>query len=118
MCIRDRAEEKRADYNVTAEISGKIIMVGVQEGESPRQAGQTAVTLYNMDSMTITANIDELDIDSIEMGMEVDITQSGAETDTHYTGTVTADVYKRQRLYCRLRNHTESCLTARGLYHR
>lgn len=69
-------------------------MVGVQEGESPRQAGQTAVTLYNMDSMTITANIDELDIDSIEMGMEVDITQSGAETDTHYTGTVTAISYE------------------------
>lgn len=89
-----QAEEKRADYNVTAEISGKVIMVGVQEGESPRQAGQTAVTLYNMDSMTITANIDELDIDSIQMGMEVDITQSGAESDTHYTGTVTEISYE------------------------
>lgn len=89
-----QTEEKRADYDVTAEISGKVIMVGVQEGESPRQAGQTAVTLYNMDSMTITANIDELDIDNIEMGMEVDITQSGAETDTHYTGTVTAISYE------------------------
>lgn len=89
-----QAEEKRSDYNVTAEISGKVIMVGVQEGESPRQAGQTAVTLYNMDSMTITANIDELDIDSIQMGMEVDITQSGAESDTHYTGTVTEISYE------------------------
>ena len=89
-----QTEEQRADYNVTAEISGKVIMVGVQEGESPRQAGQTAVTLYNMDSMTITANIDELDIDNISMGMEVDITQSGAETDTHYTGTVTAISYE------------------------
>ncbi len=89
-----QTEEQRADYNVTAEISGKVIMVGVQEGESPRQAGQTAVTLYNMDSMTITANIDELDIDNISMGMEVDVTQSGAETDTHYTGTVTAISYE------------------------
>ncbi|OUN11198.1 MULTISPECIES: efflux RND transporter periplasmic adaptor subunit [unclassified Flavonifractor] len=88
------AEEKRSDYQVTAEIDGKIIMVGVQEGEAPRQAGQTAVTLYNLDSMTITANIDELDIDSITMGMEVDITQSGAESDTHYTGTVTAISYE------------------------
>ena len=89
-----QTEEQRVDYNVTAEISGKVIMVGVQEGESPRQAGQTAVTLYNMDSMTITANIDELDIDNISMGMEVDVTQSGAETDTHYTGTVTAISYE------------------------
>lgn len=88
------AEEKRSDYQVTAEIDGKIIMVEVQEGEAPRQAGQTAVTLYNLDSMTITANIDELDIDSITMGMEVDITQSGAESDTHYTGTVTAISYE------------------------
>lgn len=69
-------------------------MVGVQEGESPRQAGQTVVTLYNLDAMTITANIDELDIDNITMGMEVDITQSGAESDTHYTGTVTAISYE------------------------
>ena len=88
------AAQKRSDYQVTAEISGKIIMVGVQEGESPRQAGQTAVTLYNLDAMTITANIDELDIDNITMGMEVDITQSGAESDTHYTGTVTAISYE------------------------
>ena len=88
------AEEKRSDYQVTAEIGGKIIMVGVQEGEAPRQAGQTAVTLYNLDAMTITANIDELDIDNITMGMEVDITQSGAESDTHYTGTVTAISYE------------------------
>ena len=88
------AEEKRSDYQVTAEISGKIIMVGVQEGEAPRQAGQTAVTLYNLDAMTITANIDELDIDNITMGMEVDITKSGAESDTHYTGTVTAISYE------------------------
>ena len=88
------AEERRSDYQVTAEIDGKIIMVGIQEGEAPRQAGQTAVTLYNLDSMTITANIDELDIDNITMGMEVDITQSGAESDTHYTGTVTAISYE------------------------
>lgn len=88
------AEEKRSDYQVTAEMDGKIIMVGVQEGESPRQASQTAVTLYNLDAMTITANIDELDIDNITMGMEVDITQSGAESDTHYTGTVTAISYE------------------------
>lgn len=87
-------EERRSEYQVTAEMDGKIIMVGVQEGEVPRQAGQTAVTLYNLDAMTITANIDELDIDNITMGMEVNITQSGAESDTHYTGTVTAISYE------------------------
>ena len=87
-------EEKRADYAVTAEISGKVILVAVREGEKPRQAGQTAVSVYNLDSMTISANIDELDIDSVEMGMEVTITQSGAESDTTYTGTVSEISYE------------------------
>ena len=87
-------EEKRADFSVTSEIAGKVIMVGVQAGESPRQSGQTAVSVYNLDSMTILANIDELDIDNIEMGMEVTVTQSGAEQDTIYTGTVTEISYE------------------------
>ena len=88
------AEERRSDYAVTSEIDGKVIMVAVQAGESPRQTGQTAVSVYNLDSMTIEANIDELDIDSIEMGMEVTVTQSGAEQDTVYTGTVTEISYE------------------------
>ena len=54
----------------------------------------TAVSVYNLDSMTISANIDELDIDNITMGMEVTITQSGAEDDTYYTGTVTEISYE------------------------
>lgn len=87
-------EEKRSDYNVTAEFAGKIIMVAVKEGEHPREAGQTAVTLYDMTSMAITANIDELDIDSIQLGMEAEITRSGAERDEHYTGTVTEISYE------------------------
>ena len=33
-------EEKRSDYAVTAELAGKIIMVNVREGESPREAGR------------------------------------------------------------------------------
>ena len=87
-------EEKRADYAVTAEISGKIISVGVREGEKPRAAGQNAVSIYNLDTMTITANIDELDIDSIEMGMDVTIVRSGAEKNSTYKGTVTEVSYE------------------------
>ena len=86
------AEESRADYRVTAEISGKVISVGVREGESPRMEGATAVTIYDMDVMTITANIDELDIDGISMGMDVTIVaSSGEET---YRGTVTEVSYE------------------------
>lgn len=86
------AEESRSDYSVTAEISGKVISVGVRAGESPRMEGTTAVTIYNMDTMTITANIDELDIDKIEMGMDVTIVASSGEAT--YQGTVTEISYE------------------------
>lgn len=86
------AEESRSDYSVTAEISGKVISVGVRAGESPRMEGTTTVTIYNMDTMTITANIDELDIDKIEMGMDVTIVASSGEKT--YRGTVTEISYE------------------------
>lgn len=86
------AEESRSDYSVTAEISGKVISVGVRAGESPRMEGTTTVTIYNMDTMTITANIDELDIDKIEMGMDVTIVASSGEKT--YRGTMTEISYE------------------------
>lgn len=85
-------EESRSDYNVVSEISGKVISVGVREGEVPRN-GMTAVTVYNLDNMQITANIDELDIDQIEMGMEVRIVKTGTKGST-FTGTVTEISYE------------------------
>lgn len=87
-------EEKRGDYTVLSTIAGKVIMVQVRAGEKPRQAGQTAVSIYNLDTMQVNANIDELDIDSIEKGMTVKITQSGSEKDTTYEGTITEISYE------------------------
>lgn len=87
-------EEKRSDYAVTAAIAGKVIAVNVKQGEKPRQAGMAAVVIYNLDSMTISANIDELDIDSIEKGMNVTVVRSGAEKDSTYEGTITEISYE------------------------
>lgn len=82
-------EEGRADYKVVSDLEGTVIMVGVRAGEVPRQ-GMTAVSVYNQDIMTISANIDEEDIGSIQKGMEVSITASSAQ----YTGTVTEISYE------------------------
>lgn len=82
-------EEKRSDYKVVSDLDGTVIMVNVRSGEVPRQ-GMTAVSVYNQDVMTITANIDEEDIGSIQKGMEVSITASSAQ----YTGTVTEISYE------------------------
>ncbi len=86
------AEERRGDYNVTSDIDGKVIMVSVREGETPR-SGMTAVSVYNLDNMEITANIDELDISNIQMGMEVRIVKSGTDGST-FTGYVSEISYE------------------------
>ena len=87
-------EEKRADYQVTSDIAGKVIMVNVRAGETPR-SGMTAVSVYNMDTMEISANIDELQIDSIEMGMEVTVTKTSSDgAGERYTGTVSEISYE------------------------
>lgn len=86
------AEEKRSDYNVTSDIDGKVIMVNVREGETPR-SGMTAVSVYNLDNMEISANIDELDIGSIRMGMEVSVVKSGTDGAT-FTGHVSEISYE------------------------
>lgn len=88
----EEAEEKRDDYNVRSDIDGKVIMVNVREGETPR-SGMTAVSVYNLDNMEISANIDELDIGNIEMGMEVSIVKSGTDGAT-FTGYVSEISYE------------------------
>lgn len=82
-------EESRSDYQVTSDIAGTVIMVTVKEGETPRQ-GMTAVSIYNQDVMTITANIDEEDMASIQKGMEVSISATAG----NFVGTVTEISYE------------------------
>lgn len=82
------AEESRENYRVRSDIDGKVIMVMVRVGETPTK-GRTAVAVYDLTTMSITASIDELDIDYITEGMSVRIVRAGAEKDTEYEGVVT-----------------------------
>ncbi|MGE4484763.1 MAG: efflux RND transporter periplasmic adaptor subunit [Oscillospiraceae bacterium] len=81
------AEESRSDYEVYSDISGKVIFCNIKAGTTYK-SGVTAIAVYNIDTMQISVNIDELDIDYIEKGMEVTIIRSGAEKNEEYTGTV------------------------------
>lgn len=89
----EEAEESRESYTVRSEIAGKVIFVNARLGRTPTK-GQTAIMIYNLDTMQVSINIDELDIDNIEMGMAVKIVQSGAETDTTYEGSVSEISYE------------------------
>ncbi|MBP1736280.1 MAG: hypothetical protein H6Q60_161 [Oscillospiraceae bacterium] len=82
------AQEKYSNYEVYSDIAGRVIQVNITAGEDGEE-GNTAIVVYNMDTMYVEIDIDELDISYISTGMEVDFVKEGAESNTEYTGTVT-----------------------------
>lgn len=85
----EEAEEDRADYIVTAEIAGKVMGVNIEPGmPNMFMMNQTAVTIYNLDVMTITVNIDELDVDYLSEGLTVEVTRTSAEVTTPYEAEI------------------------------
>lgn len=85
--------QERADFEVYSEISGRVITVNVREGMNAN-TNTSAVVIYNMDSMEITANIDELDIEHVTMGMDVKLTYSTASSTQNYVGYVSSMSYE------------------------
>ena len=82
------AEEDRSDYAVYAELAGTVMSVNIQEGRTYPQS-QTAVSIYSLDTMSLSISIDELYIDQVSEGMEVTVVREGSEQNQSYTGTVT-----------------------------
>lgn len=81
------AEESRENYYRTSEIAGTVISCSIEEGTS-RQMAMQSVTVYNLDTMTIDVNIDELDEDKVYEGQPVTIIRSGSDSDTEYSGYI------------------------------
>lgn len=82
------AEESRSDYLVAAEISGKVMYVEIEAGDTPNMM-RSAITIYNLETMTISVNIDELDVDYLTEDMAVTISRTSAEKVTNYEGKIT-----------------------------
>ncbi|MFI3254151.1 MAG: HlyD family efflux transporter periplasmic adaptor subunit [Eubacteriales bacterium] len=82
-------EESRSEYKVFSEISGKIISVNVVEGNAANIV-TPAVMIYNMDTMEMTANIDELDFEHVYQGMPVKVSYSTANSTETFVGEVTS----------------------------
>lgn len=87
------AEDSRSDYEVYAEISGTVISVGVTTSGRV-YSGMSAVMIYSVETMQISANIDELDIENIYMYMPVTITYSTASNTGVYNGYISAISYE------------------------
>lgn len=81
-------EENRANFAKRSEISGKVMYCNAQVGSRPNTAS-SLITIYNMETMTISVNFDELDVDYIKEGTAVTITRTSASRNSYYQGTVT-----------------------------
>lgn len=75
------------NYTITSPISGTVIDKNYNAGENI-ETGQTLCSIYDLSYLTLTLNVDELDISNIQAGQEVLITADAVEGRT-YTGVVT-----------------------------
>lgn len=86
----NNALERLEDYTITAPISGTVVELKYNEGETIEQStsGNIVAVIYDMSQYTFDMNIDELDITKISLGQEVKIT-CDARTGSEYTGYIT-----------------------------
>ena len=75
------------DYTITAPITGTIVDKNYNAGETT-EANQVLCTIYDLSYLTMTLNVDELDISNIEVGQSVTVV-ADAVADTVYEGVVT-----------------------------
>ena len=81
-------EESRANYAKRSDIAGRVMYCNVEAGDRPN-TNSSLLTIYNMETMTLSVNFDELDADYVQEGTKVTVTRTSAEKSTHYRGTIT-----------------------------
>ena len=80
-------ESKLDGYTIRSPISGIIIEKSFQEGDT-LQAGKALCKIYDLSYLTMTLNVDELDISKVAVGQDVTVTADAAAGKT-YGGRVT-----------------------------
>lgn len=75
------------NYTIQAPISGTIVDKYYKQGENA-ETGKTLCTIFDLSSLTMTLNIDELDIKSVSVGQTAEITADAVPGKT-YQGTIT-----------------------------
>jgi len=79
--------EELDNYNITSPISGTIVESNYNVGDT-LLSNQTLCVIYDLSYLTMTLNIDELDIQNVTVGQKVEITAEAAG-DTMYEGAIT-----------------------------
>lgn len=83
----DNKYDQLDNYTITAPISGTVVDKFYKAGETS-EANQTLCTIYDLSYLTMTLDVDELDITNIQAGQVVSITADAVEGKT-YEGIVT-----------------------------
>ena len=75
------------DYTIRSPISGTIVEKDYKEGDT-LESGASVCTVFDLSYLTLTLNVDELDIKKVAVGQPVAITADASEH-AQYTGVVT-----------------------------
>ncbi|MCD8037077.1 MAG: efflux RND transporter periplasmic adaptor subunit [Clostridiales bacterium] len=78
----DNQYDSLEDYTITSPIEGTVIVKNVKAGDTIDDDTSKLCVIYDLLYLTITMNIDELDINSIEVGQEVTITADAVDGET------------------------------------
>ena len=83
----DNQNDTLDNYSITSPIQGTIVEKNYKAGDT-LEAGKSLCTIYDLSYLTVTLNIDELDIASLAVGQGVTITADALEGQS-FAGTVT-----------------------------
>lgn len=86
----DSTEDSYENYTITAPISGKVITKSVKAGDkiSTGNSPVTMAVIYDLSEVTFAMSVDELDVQSVQVGQSVEVTADAFEGQT-FSGTVT-----------------------------
>lgn len=86
--IADLQEEIDTAYTRYADIDGTVVSA---DYATDRMTGEDmgSVVIYNQESMEISVNVDELDVDYLEVGMPVTVYRTTASDTVFYNGELT-----------------------------
>lgn len=88
----DSTQEEYENYTITAPISGQVITKSIKTGDKVSRnasGSETAMAvIYDMSGLTFEMSVDELDVQSVQVGQRVEVTADAVEGQT-FAGTVT-----------------------------
>ncbi len=87
----ESTQDNYDNYTITAPISGTVITKSVKAGDKINAGGNSTVTLatiYDLSELTFEMSVDELDVQSVQVGQTVEVTADAFEGQT-FSGKVT-----------------------------